>query len=64
MVRHCLFVVWGGRDGGHDGGREGGRGGGRRGSSLDDRCAIVRGSSLFIRDSSLFMVRHCRSRLL
>ena len=46
--------------GGRDGGRGDGRGGGHGGSSLDDRCVIIRGSSLFVRGSSLFVVHHCR----
>jgi len=42
-------VVHGGRDGDRGGGR--GRCGGHGGSSLDDRCLIVHGSSLFVRGS-------------
>ena len=43
-------MIGGGRDGGSGGGRGGGRDGGHCDSSTDDRCVIVRDSSLFIRD--------------
>ena len=43
MIRHCSFVIGGGKDGD--------RGGGRGGSSLDDCCVIVRCSFLFVSGS-------------
>ena len=59
VVRYCLFMIHGGRDGGCCGGRGGSRAGGHGGSSLDDHCVIVRGSLLFVRGSSLFVVHCC-----
>ena len=53
MILRCSFVIHGGRDGGRGGVQRCGHGG----SLLDDHCVIVRGSSLFVRGSLLFVVR-------